>query len=157
MNFTPQFTTPDDVDRKTAATNRYEPVTKYMAKNLITFSPDQTIQEVIDIMLENKISGGPVLNEKKELIGMISERDCLKLIVDNAYNSRLPIERKVAMYMTHKVDTVSVNANIAYVADKFLKNTYRRFPVVDDHGRLMGQVSRRDILRAVKDMKVTIW
>lgn len=157
MNFTPQFTTPDDVDRKTVATTRYEPITKYMAKNLITFSPDQTIQEVIDIMLKNKISGGPVLNEKNKLVGLISERDCLKLIFDNAYNSRMHIDRKVADYMTQNVATVSINANVADVADKFLKNSYRRFPVVDDNGKLMGQVSRRDILRAVKDMKITTW
>lgn len=157
MNFTPQFTTPDDVDRKTVATTRYEPITKYMAKDLITFTPDQTIQEVINVMLENKISGAPVLNEKNELVGLISERDCLKLIFDNAYNSRLHIDRKVADYMTQNVTTISVNSNIADVADKFLKNSFRRFPVVDERGRLKGQVSRRDILRAVKDMKITTW
>ncbi len=157
MNFTPNFSTPDDVDRKTVATTRYEPVSKYMAKDLITFSPDQTIQEVINIMLERKISGGAVLNEKNELVGLISERDCLKLIFDNAYNSRMHDDRKVADYMTSPVDTVSINANIAEVADKFLKKTYRRFPVVDDKGKLMGQVSRRDILRAVKEMELITW
>jgi len=157
MNFKPNFTTPDDVDRKTVATTRYEPVSKYMAKDLITFSPDQTIQEVINIMLKSKISGGAVLNEKNELVGLISERDCLKLIFDNAYNSRMHDDRKVADYMTRHVDTVSINANIADVADKFLKKTYRRFPVVDENGKLMGQVSRRDILRAVKEMELITW
>jgi CBS domain-containing protein len=67
------------------------------------------------------------------------------------------IDRKVSDYMTQNVATVSVNTNVADVADKFLKNSYRRFPVVDDNGKLMGQVSRRDILRAVKDMKITTW
>ena len=157
MNFKPQFTTPDDVDRKTVAATRYDAITKYMAKDLITFSPDQTIQEVINIMLENKISGGPVLDEKAKLVGLISERDCLKLIFDDAYNSRMHHDRKVTDYMTQNVATVSVNANVADVADKFLKNSYRRFPVVDDHGKLMGQVSRRDILRALKDMEMTTW
>jgi CBS domain-containing protein len=58
---------------------KYESISKYMAKaqDLFTFSPDMEIAKAIDIMLDKKISGGPVLNDKRELVGMLSEKDCL--------------------------------------------------------------------------------
>ena len=79
MNFTPKFETPT-----MEAEHKYEPVTNYMATNLITFKPDDEIGEVISKLNDHQISGAPVLNERKELIGIISEQDCLRVVIDSA-------------------------------------------------------------------------
>ena len=134
----------------------YENVSKYMAKNVIAFDPDQPVVEAIDIMLDKKISGGPVLNEKGELIGMLSEKDCLKIIVDRAYHNQPNQKSTVKDYMSVNVATVDINKDVAEVANMFLSNNFRRYPVVEN-GKLKGQVSRRDIMKATRDLKGTTW
>ncbi len=155
MNFTPNFKTKEElsVDQP-----KYEPVTNYMVSvgDLITFSPDQTIQEAIDVIIEKRISGAPVLDNNGKLVGMLSEKDCLKIIVDQAYHN-LPIEsKKVADYMTADVRTVPPDSDVVDAANQFLHSPIRRMPVVDN-GVLKGQISRRDILRAAKNFKATTW
>lgn len=156
MNFKPNFTVPD---KKNAGSGpSYEPVSNYMvlAHNMITFSPDQTIQEVIDIIINKKISGAPVLDKHKKLVGMISEKDCLKIIVDHVYHN-LPMEsRKVSDYMTKHVKTMSPHGDIVSAANEFLHSAIRRMPVVENDV-LVGQISRRDILRAAKNISPTTW
>jgi len=151
MNFTGEREKPEDGNEK-----KYAPITKYMVTDLITFSPDQNIEDVISIILEKKISGAPVLNDRRELVGIISEKDCLKLLIDEAYHDQHHVKKTVADYMTRDVATISVEMDVLDVANEFLNNHYRRFPVVEN-GILRGQVSRRDILRAVKDIKITTW
>ena len=60
-------------------------VSDYMTRNLITFKPEQTVEEVIQKLIQHKISGGPVVNDKNELVGIISEGDCIKQISDSRY------------------------------------------------------------------------
>jgi len=135
---------------------KFETVAKYMAKNLITFQPNQPIHEAIDTMLEKRISGGPVLNEKGELIGMLSEKDCLRIIVGRAYHNHPNQKNEVQDYMTTIVATIDIDKDIFDVANMFLNTNYRRFPVVEN-GKLKGQVSRRDIMRATRELKGTTW
>lgn len=145
------------VEDNTKGEIAYESVTKYMARDLITFSPDQEIQDAIDVMLDKRISGAPVLNEKKELIGMLSEKDCLRVIVDARYHNQPNSKGSVSDYMSKNVKTISVDKDVVEVADEFLSTQFRRFPVVDDKGVLKGQVSRRDIMRAARQLKGTTW
>ncbi len=135
---------------------KYESVSRYMAKNVITFSPDQPVVDAIDVMLDKRISGGPVLNDKGELIGMLSEKDCLKIIVDRAYHNHPNQKSLVKDYMSTNVATVDIDRDVAEVANMFLSTNFRRYPVVDN-GKLKGQVSRRDIMKATRDLKGTTW
>ncbi|MBL6989529.1 MAG: CBS domain-containing protein [Bacteriovoracaceae bacterium] len=134
--------------------DRGHSVQDFMAKKLITFTPDTSISEVIESLLKNNISGAPVLDENKQLVGVISERDCLKVDVSYGYfyANNLP-DGTVKDFMSTTVETVKMQANIIDVAVKFTKLHYRRFPVVDEDGALVGQISRRDVLRAVHHMK----
>lgn len=126
-------------------------VVDYMTKNLITFRPDTEILEVIDTLLENRITGAPVLNEKKELVGLIDDKDCLRVLFDGAYHNQ-PVDNKtVAHYMSNVMKTVTPDTNIFEVADLFLTTIYKRLLVVDTQGKLLGQISRRDVLRAIHD------
>jgi CBS domain-containing protein len=151
MNFQGRRAEPE-----TKTIQKYESVANYMAKNLITFSPDMPIHEAIDVMLEKRISGGPVLNESGELIGMLSEKDCLKIIVERAYHNHPNQKSQVKDYMSTVVATIDIDKDILDVANMFLSTNYRRFPVVKD-GLLKGQVSRRDIMRATRELKGTTW
>ena len=139
------------VEASTVEVTKNASVVDYMTKNLVTFTPDTEILKVIDVLLEKRITGIPVLNEKRELVGMIDDKDCLRVLFDGAYHNQ-PIENKtVAHYMSNVMKTVSPHTDIYEVADAFLNTIYKRLLVVDDHGKLLGQISRSDVLRAFLD------
>ncbi|MBK9015026.1 MAG: CBS domain-containing protein [Saprospiraceae bacterium] len=129
-------------------------VTDYMTKKLITFKPETAIMDVINTLLTNKITGAPVLNDKRDVVGLIDDKDCLKVLFDGAYHNQPIDNRTVSHYMSNVMRTVSVHADIYEVASIFLNSVYKRLLVVDDFGKLVGQISRRDILRAIHDIDV---
>lgn len=134
-----------------------EKVIKYMAKNLITFSPDTEIIKVIDSLLEHRISGAPVLNDQNEIVGVIDDKDCLNTLIDSAYYNQPVSKNKVSNYMTDVFKRINKDADIVDVANVFMRTNFKRLLVVDDDGKLMGSISRRDVLRAIKEMDVTTW
>ena len=148
-NFQQKSTAENQIERNVAPPS----VTEYMVRDIITFRPDTPISEVIDSLLENRITGAPVLNDLNEIIGLIDDKDCLNVLFGGAYhNSPVPHDDTVASYMSNVMKTISINADIFEVANKFLTTPFKRLLVMDDNGKLAGQVSRRDILRAIKDM-----
>jgi len=155
MNFKPEMKSKEEL---ASGQPKYELVTKYMVRSgdMITFSPDQDIRDVIEIMIEKRISGAPVLDSQRKLVGIISEKDCLKVMVDQAYHNLPMSNRKVSDYMTAKVKTLSPESDVVEAANEFLNTAIRRLPIVDN-GVLMGQVSRRDILKAAKNINATTW
>jgi len=120
-----------------------------MDKSFITLTPDMDVYSAIDIMLKGGITGAAVVDQKERLVGVLSEKDCLQTLVHGAY-SVLP-SAKVADYMTATVDTIHPDLDIFTVADKFLHCTYRRLLVVEE-GRLVGQITRRDLLRVIQQL-----
>ena len=130
-------------------------IQKYMTPKPLTFRPEQPIFEAINILVRKKISGAPVLDHEGELVGMISEKDCLKVMVDSVYHN-LPAG-KVSDYMSHNVSAMTDDKTIVEVASAFLKTNFKRFPVINKTGKLVGQISRSDVLRAVKDMRGMSW
>ncbi len=131
-------------------------VEDYMAKRLITFKPEQTMDEVIETLLKNKISGGPVVNDENELVGVISEGDCLKEVVRGKYHNMPILSGRVDEHMAKNVITVNPDLNIFEAAKLFLEKRLRRFPVVVD-GKLVGQVSQKDVMRAVLKARSATW
>ena len=131
-------------------------VSDYMTTNLIVFKPKQSVLEVINILITHKISGGPVVNDNYELVGIISEGDCIKQISESRYYNQ-PIENiNVEKYMIKNVETIDGNMNVFDAAEKFLKSKRRRFPIVED-GKLVGQISQKDILKAAIQLKGHSW
>ena len=124
-------------------------VTDYMSRQLITFNADTPLFAAIKIFSEHPVSGAPVLDKAGNLVGVMSEVDCLRGILNKTYHKE-EVGGTVGEFMTTKVDTVSGNTDIIAVAEKFIQRGRRRIPVVE-HGKLIGQVSRKDILRAVHD------
>ncbi len=128
-----------------------------MTRDVYTLSPDQSISDAMDMFLEKKISGAPVKDDKNKIVGILSEIDCMKIMVDEAYFN-LPHGRiSVSQYMSPNPQTLTDTMDVLDCAQKFLSTNFRRFPVVDVNDKLVGTISRRDILRATRDMKTSTW
>ena len=131
-------------------------VKDYMTTNLITFKPDQSVQEVVECLIKYKISGGPVVNDRSELVGIISEGDCLKQLSESRYYN-MPLQHdNVEKRMARDVETIDGNMDVFDAANKFLKSKRRRFPIVEN-GKLVGQISQKDILKAALHLKGENW
>ncbi len=122
-------------------------VEDYMSKKLVTFSPDQSILEVMESFAKNRISGGPVLDDNGFLVGIISEADCMKEISESRYFNQPILDKSVERFMTKEVETIPFDMSIFDAAGIFHKNKRRRLPVMKD-GLLVGQISRKDIVVA---------
>ncbi|WP_189602622.1 CBS domain-containing protein [Salinimicrobium marinum] len=131
-------------------------VEDYMTTDLITFQKNQSIYAVMDLLTKHDISGGCVVNEQNELVGIISEGDCMKHISDSQYYN-MPIEDyTVEKHMSCNVETIDGNMNVLDAAKKFIESKVRRFPIVKD-GKLVGQISQRDVLKAAMNLQGQSW
>mgnify|MGYP001560026271 CR=1 FL=1 len=126
---------------------RLPAVREFMDTYVDTLSPETDIMEAVNFLLQKRITGAPVTNSKGELLGILTERDCLKLLtlgdVDHVARTG-----KVKDFMTSEVQTIPPDMDIYYAAGLFLNVSFRRFPVVEK-GRIVGAITRFDILRAV--------
>lgn len=122
-----------------------------MTTSLVTFSPDTSLFEAIRLMLKNQISGAPVLDAEGRLAGIFSERNCLKVLTAGEfYSDDHREEGTVGNYMTQDFQSVGPDLDLYSLAQTFLTHAVRRLPVLED-GQLLGQVSRRDVLRAMEE------
>ena len=128
---------------------RLPTVEDYMVTNVRTLSQEMDIRRAVRILLAMRISGCPVVDEKNIPIGVLTEKDCLRLLAKGRSNAEVPAGT-VADYMTNQVTTIPVDMDIYYAAGMFLRHVYRRFPVVDDTGQIVGILSRSDLLHAVE-------
>jgi CBS-domain-containing membrane protein len=132
-------------------------VSDYMTTKLITFKAEDSLDHVIKQLITYKISGGPVVNENNELIGIISETDCIKHISESKYyNMPSDTNNTVGKYMVTDVDTIDKDMNIFDAAFKFISSHRRRFPVIEN-GKLIGQLSQKDVLKAAIKVKGNTW
>ena len=121
----------------------------YMTAEPITLTPDMDIHRAIKVLLDKRISGAPVLDSGGALVGVLSKKDCLKVAFSASYH--MEWGGKVAEFMSTAVETVSADTDIVEIAELFLASRYRRYPVVRD-GRLVGIITRHDVLRALDDL-----
>lgn len=131
-------------------------VRDYMTTKLITFHPDQPMDEVIACLLKKKISGAPVVDEDNNIVGIISEGDCLKEVIKGKYNNSPNHTGKVSDHMSTNVRTIDPDMSIFEAVNMFLDLRLRRFPVMQE-GKLMGQLSQRDIMQAFQNLKQETW
>mgnify|MGYP000270531769 CR=1 FL=1 len=127
-----------------------------MSKSMILFTKDQSIIEVVETLIKFRVSGGPVVDDRKCVIGIISEGDCVKQISESRYYNMPMEDTSVEKYMSREVDVISPDVNLFDAAQLFLKSKRRRFPVVED-GKIVGIVSQKDILRTALMLKGFSW
>jgi CBS domain-containing protein len=114
-----------------------------MTDHVVTIGPDAFLQEAIEVLLEMGVSGLPVIDDRGQLIGIISEF----ALLTTAYDATTACDR-VGQHMTAEVLTVNIDDPIRKVADYFIVHRVRRVPVMD-RGRIAGLITRRDVLKAV--------
>ena len=117
-----------------------------MVTKLVTLTPGMDVFEAIGLLLKHKISGAPVIDENGAFVGVFSEKSCMRMVVKAAYE-QLPTTQLFAFVETD-ARTIDEETDLLTIAQIFLSTSARRLPVLND-GKLVGQVSRRDVLRDV--------
>ena len=126
-------------------------VSDHMITKPVLVNPEMDIFEAIHLILVNKISGVTVVDERKRPVGVLSELDCLKAILTGTYYQM--VGGRVSDFMSSgEIDTISPNDDILLVAQSMLDHKRRRRPVVNSDGILVGQVTCRQLLKALKEM-----
>ena len=121
-------------------------VKDHMVTQVVTLHPDMEILRATHVLIGSDISGAPVLDQHGRLVGMLTERDCLKVVLHAGYHGEPG--GLVRDYMTREPVSVNPDDTILEMAERFIKESYRRYPVLDG-GRLVGLISRRDVMRAM--------
>ena len=116
-----------------------------MTAEVIRCPESATVEEATRLLLDNKVSGAPVVDADGNVVGVISEYQLLELVY-NPDLRRVP----VAQFMTRDVLTVTEQTLLSDVAGMFLEHRIRRLPVLRN-GRLVGLISRPDLLRYALD------
>jgi len=142
-------------------------VKEIMKKEVITVSPDTSFEEGVKLLFKSRISGMPVVNRRKTVVGLVSEKDFFRALhpsYQEYYESPISftkfeeLERdalakvkslKVRDIMTQEVEAVSVNTPLLKIGAIMLAKHIHRLPVIDGRRKLLGIVSRRDIYRAI--------
>jgi CBS domain-containing protein len=120
-----------------------------MVTKLVTLDPKMDAHKAIDLLLKNKISGAPVVDEERNFLGVFSEMECMRVLTDAIYD-QLPTN-EIQYFLDPSPDTITEDTGILSIIQIF-KDTYRRrLPVLRD-GKVVGQISRRDILRTAHDL-----
>ncbi|MCB9693335.1 MAG: CBS domain-containing protein [Alphaproteobacteria bacterium] len=127
-----------------------------MTPNVLVLTPSLPIYDAIESLVRHRLSGAPVVSEATGpddhvLVGILSERDCLRTLANGALYG-LP-GGTVGDFMTADVRAVRPNVDVLALASLFLDNPWRRLPVIDGRGHLLGIVSRHDILRGTLRMR----
>jgi CBS domain-containing protein len=120
-----------------------------MVTNLVTLSPETEVFEAIETLLRNQISGAPVVDADGRYHGVFSERSSISLLLASAYEGT-PL-CQIEAFIDRDVPTIEPETDLFAIAQKFLTATTRRLPVLEG-GRLVGQISRRDVLKAANKL-----
>ncbi|NOY41932.1 MAG: CBS domain-containing protein [Planctomycetes bacterium] len=121
----------------------------FMVTRLVTLRPEMDVIDAVQRLLKNRISGAPVVDADGMYLGVFSEKCSMHVLLDAAYE-QLP-SNQVRVFMDTDAKTIEPDTHLLSIAQVFLLTSYRRLPVIED-GRLLGQVSRRDVLRASMDL-----
>lgn len=140
------------------------PTVSVMTREVVSVRESTPLKEVAEIMAARKISGVPVVGETGQVVGVISEKDFLNVMGAGQADSFMmviaqcllgkgclaaPYRAKFAAdIMTSPAVTVKPETPILEVADILTKKKVNRAPVVDEEGRLIGIVSRADVLKS---------
>jgi CBS domain-containing protein len=132
---------------------RIPTVRDIMTRSLVTLRPEMSAVAAAEILLEHEISGAPVVDGGTQLVGLLSEYDCLRAVSSANYQMDAhDAAETVSELMTTDCHTVSPKLDLFALAHEFVRLRVRRFPVLEDE-RLIGQVSRRDALRAALSLR----
>lgn len=124
--------------------------TDIMTTRLVTLTPEMDAFDAIDRLLANGISGAPVVDSTGHFLGVFSERSAIQMLVDAAYDQQPG--GTIRPFVDAEVHTAGPDVDLLSIAQLFLHSNQRRLPIVNDDDELIGQVSRRDVLKAAHSL-----
>lgn len=124
-------------------------VKDYMSTKLITFTPEMEVMRAVNTLVQHGIAGAPVVDKDGRLVGMFSEKDCLSVALVASQDTC--IAGPVSQFMSTKVVTVDPEMTLMQLANMFVAQSFRRYPVLEG-GKLVGQISRSDVMRAINSL-----
>ena len=125
-------------------------VKDFMIGDHLSFSPDTDLLNAVSTLLRHDLSGAPVVDSEGALVGFLSEKDCLKAALDASYFRRGA--GPVSDVMSRSVVTVSGDSTLIDVIEIFASKQFRCLPVTEGR-RLIGQISRSDVLKALEKVR----
>jgi CBS domain-containing protein len=123
-------------------------VRDFMVAKPLVFTSDTDLLDAVWLLVNRRISGAPVVDERGNLVGVLTERDFLRAALVAGYHGESG--GCVGDYMSSDVEAVNADDSLLDIATRFVETKYRRFPVMEDN-RVVGLVTRQDVLRAVMD------
>jgi len=121
-------------------------VRDYMSRDVITVDDGMEVLKALMLLAGNDIAGAPVLGDGGEVVGVLTEKDCLKRALAATYHSEYG--GLVSEYMSSPAVTLTPDDGLVQAAEQFVALPFHRFPVIED-GRLVGILSRRDVIQAL--------
>ncbi len=118
----------------------------FMVTRLVTLSPEMDVFKAIGLLLNNHISGAPVIDRNQNFLGVFSEKTSMQVLISSAYE-QLPTTRVEAFMNKESQRVIEEDTDLLDIAQIFLDTPYRRLEVLRE-GRLLGQISRRDVIKA---------
>ncbi|HRK34396.1 MAG TPA: CBS domain-containing protein [Candidatus Hydrogenedentes bacterium] len=115
-----------------------------------TLKPDMEIYKAIDILEHKRAAGAPVVDDDGNLLGILTEKDCLRVISNAAYEGLAT--GTVRDYMSEPKVIVTTDMDLFAVAKQFLSTNFAVLPVVEN-GKPVGRISRQDMLRGIQVMQ----
>ena len=120
----------------------------WMTKQVLTFGPDDDLFEAIEVLLRNSFAAAPVVDADNRLLGILTEKDCLRVLSNIAYSNELD-GGKVSEYQSPSRVVCEPGMDIFRVTEHFLATNFPLLAVVEN-GKLCGVISRRDTLRGIR-------
>lgn len=121
-------------------------VKDYMDKNPHAIKADASVHDAINNIVDNRITGAPVIDNTMQLVGFISEHDCIGKLLNDVFYRQESVS--VSDLMHKDAVTVTPETSILEVAESMMKGPYKNYPVVDGN-ILVGFISREHVLKAL--------
>ncbi|MEO0439037.1 MAG: CBS domain-containing protein [Pseudomonadota bacterium] len=121
-----------------------------MRRNPLTINAKDNLVQAVETLIEYKLTGVTVVDDHGAPVGVLSELDCIKSVLNAIYNDGDPEHALVSDAMTAQVISCSPGDSIVEVAAEMLSTHQRRRPVIEN-GRLVGQVSSSNVLWALME------
>lgn len=118
-----------------------------MARELVVVKKDTPITDAMKLLIEHKITGIPVVSDDNKLLGVISEKDMLALVMDASLGN-MPVSE----FMTSKVTTFDEDDDLQKACECLIKSSFRRLPILSK-GKLVGILSRRDVIKFILKLR----